>query len=1258
MEKRKSFAKVSDILEVPDLVEVQVSSYEEFLQVASLPAKRRNKGLHAVFKEILPIESEDGKCRLEFVSYSLEKPKYDIHESRKRGLTYAASLRIKIRMVRNKEIKEQEVYICDLPLMTPTGSFIVNGAERVVVSQLQRSPGICFEETLHHPSGKRLFKARLIPSRGSWLEFEFDANDILYVYVDKRRRFLVTTLLRALGFSTDEEILKLFYETENIQLTGFKDAGERIPLYDIKDGQTNEILAAAHEPINRLTYRRLVSRGINRCKVIKSKFNDLSILATLKKDYTRSPEEGLLDVYRRLRPGEPPTLERAKELLFRMFFDPQRYNLGRVGRFIINRKLNMNTPLEKKALDNETIVNAIKYLFGLKNGDGSIDDIDHLGNRRVRTVGELLQNQFRIGLVRMERVAKERMNIYDLNTAMPSTLLNPRILSGIIWDFFGRSQLSQFMDQTNPLAELTHKRRLSALGGGGLTRERAGFEVRDIHASHYGRICPIETPEGQNIGLIASLSTYARVDEFGFLQTPYRKVKKGRLTPVINYLTADVEDRYIIAQANAPLDKKGYFVNERVLARHKGDFPQASPDKVDYMDVSPKQLVSIAASLIPFLEHDDANRALMGSNMQRQAVPLLITEAPIVGTGMEARVARDSGAVVIARNKGIVKTVGAEKIVVGEDTYSLRKFEKSNAGTCINQVPAVRLGQRVKKGEVIADGPATSGGELALGRNILVAFMPWHGYNFEDAILVSEKLTKEDSYTSIHVEEFEIDSRESKLGDEEITRDIPNVKEELLANLNKDGIVRVGADVVPGDILVGKITPKSETELSPEERLLRAIFGEKAQDVKDTSLICPPGIEGVVIDVKEFSRKRGRKSKEERRKEMVLIEEIRKNFRSEIKKLSEEKLNKLVSLLAGRKLAENLLDEEGKEVLLPAGKRISKSDCSKIYKLRFLEELKILDGGRTEEEAKRVARVWNERIEALVEEEEKELEQIKRGDELLPGVLKKIKVYVAQKRKLTVGDKMAGRHGNKGVIAKILPEEDMPFLPDGTPVEIVLNPLGVPSRMNVGQLLETHLGWAAKILGYELTSPIFNGASEEEIREELKKAGLPEDGKTVLCDGLTGEPFDQEVAVGYIYMMKLAHLADEKIHARSIGPYSLVTQQPLGGKAQFGGQRFGEMEVWALEAYGAAYALQELLTVKSDDVAGRTRIYESIVKGENRLEPTTPESFNVLLRELQSLCLDIRGEKKVTTHKTQEKKVTSKESHKTQDTSKESHKSK
>jgi len=1033
---RWSFAKIPEVLDVPHLIEVQLRSYQWFIK----------EGIKEVFEEISPIQDFTGNLQLEFLDYYLEPLKYSEEECRDRDYTYSASLKVRVRLLIKEtgEIKEQEVFMGDLPLMTERGTFIINGAERVVVSQLVRSPGVYYGLN-PDVSGRMLPTATVIPHRGAWLEMETDVHGAIYVHIDRTRKLPATVLLRALGYSSDEEITRLFQD-------------------------------------------------------------DPCIIATLERDTTASTEESLMEIYRRLRPGDPPNVESARNLLNTLFFDPKRYDLGRVGRYKLNKKLGLDHPLDVRVLTKEDIVEIVRYLIRLWHGDAQADDIDHLGNRRVRSVGELLQNQFRIGMLRMERVIRERMTIQEPAQITPQVLINIRPVVAAIKEFFGSSQLSQFMDQTNPLAELTHKRRLSALGPGGLSRERAGFEVRDVHASHYGRMCPIETPEGPNIGLISSLATYARVNDFGFIETPYRRVKNGVVTDEIVYLTADEEDKYTIAQANAMVDAEGRITAARVIARRGGQITQVPPTEVDFIDVSPKQIVSVATSLIPFLEHDDANRALMGSNMQRQAVPLLVPEAPRVGTGMEYRAAVDSGAVVVAKRDGVVESVSADEIVIktdkGRDVYKLIKFRRSNQGTCINQRPIVRTGDVVKAGDVIADGPSTDQGELALGRNVLVAFMPWEGYNYEDAIVISERLVKEDLFTSIHIEEYEVEARDTKLGPEEITRDIPNVGEDALRDLDERGIVRIGAEVRAGDILVGKVTPKGETELSAEERLLRAIFGEKAREVRDTSLRVPHGEKGKVIGVKVFSHAQ--------------------------------------------------------------------------------------------------------------------------GDELPPGVNQLVRVYVAQKRKITVGDKMAGRHGNKGVISIILPEEDMPFLPDGTPVDIILNPLGVPSRMNVGQVLETHLGWAAEKLNFWAECPVFDGPKEGEIKTLLRRAGLPESGKITLYDGRTGEPFDEPVTVGSIYMMKLHHLVEDKIHARSTGPYSLITQQPLGGKAQFGGQRFGEMEVWALEAYGAAYTLQELLTVKSDDVVGRVKTYEAVVKGENIQEPGIPESFKVLVKELQSLCLDVK----------------------------------
>ncbi|MBN1405727.1 MAG: DNA-directed RNA polymerase subunit beta [Candidatus Omnitrophica bacterium] len=1226
--KIKDFSKLKQAHRIPNLLDIQLDSYKEFLQADVPKNKRKSHGLQQVFEEVFPIESYDGEYHLEFVNYTLAKPKYDIDECKSRGMTYAAVLKIKVKLKGKKEVKEQEVYIGELPLMTSVGTFIINGDERVVVSQMHRSPGISFE-CEPHISGKKLYSARIIPYRGAWIEFEFDANGILHVVIDRRRKILATVLLRAMGLAKDEDILAEFGGVKEINSpdkNGLKGLLGLFNATDIVEDETETVLLAKHEKITTETVEKLSQHKIKLIKVVERPVKE--IMDTLHKDHFKNKEDALLDIYRKLRPGDPPTIESASSLIEKMFLDGKRYDLGRVGRYILNKKLDMKASLSKRIIDLTTIIAAIKELIRRKQAEAEPDDIDHLGNRRVRTVGELLQNQFRIGLARMERSAKERLSIYELENILPYNLINSKIVAAIVRDFFARSQLSQFMDQTNPLAEMTHKRRLSALGPGGLSRERAGFEVRDVHYSHYGRICPIETPEGPNIGLIASLSTYARINEFGFIETPYKKVEGGKVIEKIEYLSADVEDKYYIAQANSKVDKSGRFEEKMIFCRYKNNFIMTPADDVQYMDVSPAQLVSIAASLIPFLEHDDANRALMGSNMQRQAVPLLYPEAPLVNTGMERKCAYDSGAVIVASAEGTVKHVQSDLIQIGLNEYKLKKFKRSNASTCVNQRPIVEVGDKVKEGQVIADGAATKDGDLSLGRNVLVAFMPWRGYNFEDAILISERALKEDVFTSVHIEEFEIEARDTRLGPEEITRDIPNVGEEALNDLDQDGIIRIGAEVSAGDILVGKVSPKSETELSPEEKLLRAIFGEKAGDVRDASLVVPPGIEGIVVDVKIFSRKSKKpKSKEELKKELEGIDEIRKFYTTQINNLEKEKLQKLTKLLVGQKITAALLDEETGDIVISSGKTIKSSDMKKIAKcdmstLRLTEENQI-----AEEEIEKAMRIFDEQIEELIYEQDREIDKIKRGDELPPGILKKVVVNIASKRKIAAGDKVAGRHGNKGVIAKIVPEEDMPFLPDGTHVDMVLNPLGVPSRMNVGQILETHLGWAGKVLGFKATSPVFDGASEIEIKRYMHEAKLPENGKIELRDGFTGEPFQQHVTVGYIYMLKLIHLVDDKIHARSIGPYSLVTQQPLGGKAQFGGQRLGEMEVWALEAYGAAHTLQELLTVKSDDVLGRTKVYESIVKGEHALQPGTPESFNVLLKELQSLGLDIKVEK-------------------------------
>jgi DNA-directed RNA polymerase subunit beta len=1330
--------------------------------------------------------------------------KYDVAECEERGMTYSAPLKVTMRLTifekdpetGNKsirDIKEQEVFFGDVPLMTDNGTFIVNGTERVIVSQLHRSPGVFFETA----NNRTYFLGKIIPYRGSWVEFEYDQKNVLYVRIDRKRKFLGTIFLRALGLRSSEDILRTFYTVDKIavrdkklfwtlepgmekptNLLGLKithriatkggdeiaHSGRKITpaimkeihkhkisdievdavdlegafaASDIVDTTTGEVLLEANNEITPDKLSKIMDSGVVELHVFFPERDDVGTVLsqTLRRDSVKTPQEALIEIYRKLRPGDPPTLDTATALFHGMFFDSRKYDFSRVGRLKFNIKLFEKqdaTGLDRRTLDPEDFYGTIRYLLKLRKNIGAVDDIDHLGNRRVRAVGELLENQFRIGLVRMERAIKEKMSVYqEMSTAMPHDLVNAKPVMAAIREFFGSSQLSQFMDQTNPLSEITHKRRLSALGPGGLSRERAGFEVRDVHPTHYGRICPIETPEGPNIGLISSLSCYARINDYGFIESPYRRVKAGRVldyVTVVNagdgdrkvddhlekheaekinnelrerrkrpmeiephsfYLSAWEEDRHVIAQANVELDDRGRIVADLVNARKSGNFVLVSRDEVDYIDVSPKQLVSVAASLVPFLEHDDANRALMGANMQRQSVPLLRAQAPLVGTGMEGVTARDSGAVVLARRNGIIDSVDSERIIVrvegehhptqlsrevGSDIYQLTKFKRSNQNTCINQKPVVTRGQRVLKGQVIADGPCTDQGELALGRNVLVAFMPWRGYNFEDAILVSEKMVKDDYYTSVHIEEFEIEARDTKLGPEEITRDIPNVSESMLRNLDEAGIIRIGATIKQGDIIVGKVTPKGETQLTPEEKLLRAIFGEKAGDVRDASLYCPPGIEGVVVDVKIFSRKGQEKDERAKQIEGEQIAKLEKNLSDEIRILTDERLKRLENILGGKEVLADLHDEKTNKRLLTKGTVVDRDMIERIS-TRNLKRIKYADKDpRVNEQIDEIEEMTSRQIDVLKKIVQDKKEKLTKGDELPPGVIKLVKCYIAMKRKLSVGDKMAGRHGNKGVIARILPEEDMPYLDDGTPVEIVLNPLGVPSRMNVGQILETHLGWAAHELGNRVTellanntredavrrelkaifketpladqiaqwdddtlmsaaaalkvgaffgSPVFDGARENEIKSLLRQAGLPESGKTDLYDGTTGDKFEQPVTVGYIYMLKLSHLVDDKIHARSIGPYSLITQQPLGGKAQFGGQRFGEMEVWALEAYGAAFILQELLTAKSDDVYGRTKIYEAIVKGEAAIEPGVPESFNVLIRELQSLCLDV-----------------------------------
>ncbi len=1257
MSERQNFGKIKEGAEPPNLIELQTDSYKEFLQEGIVVGKRKEIGLQAVFREVFPITSYDEKVTLDFDSYEISEPKMALRECMREGQTYSAPLYVTFKLKEEKGTKEEKVYMGEIPLMTPSGTFVINGAERVVVSQLHRSPGICFESSIHL-NGKTLYSFRIIPDRGSWVEFQFDTNDLLYAYLDRRKRrrkILATTFLRALGFGSDEEVLKIFYKFEDLKLSEGLDEEEiatKVLTADVLDGEIT--IARAFEPLTKATIRQIMSLGVKSVKVVDTSKDD-SVIKSLKKDPAHDEEEALKDIYRKLRPGDPPTIPNAKALLKRLFFDPKKYDLSRVGRHKINVKLDLKTDLNERVVTKEDFVAAIKYVIALRRNEGMLDDIDHLGSRRVRTVGELLANQCRVGLARTERLVKERMTLFDANVEImtPQKLINPKALSAVIRDFFGRSQLSQFMDQTNPLSELTHKRRLSALGPGGLSRDRAGFEVRDVHPSHYGRICPIETPEGPNIGLISSLSTYARINDFGFIETPYRKVVKGRVTEQIDFLTGDKEEQYTVAQANEPIDEKGNFMNEKVSIRCRGDFLEIEPEKVDYMDISPKQLVSVAAALIPFLEHDDANRALMGSNMQRQGVPLLISESPIVGTGMEGKVARDSKSVVLADISGKIAEVTADRIIVTKDgempnqkklkhdpendvcIYDLRKFMRSNAGTCINQRPIVKKGQHVKKGQVIADGPNTEDGELALGKNVLVAFMPWNGYNFEDAIVISQRVSKQDIYTSIHIEEFEIGARDTKLGPEEITRDIPNVSEEALRNLGPDGVIRVGAEVKPGDILVGKITPKSETELAPEERLLRAIFGEKAADVKDTSLTVPSGTYGIVMDVKVSSRlkevARLKLSPVEAKKQSKGIED---EYAKKKEELHEQLTEALSNILLGEKIPLDVVNAQTGEIIIPANRKITKT---LLRKLASVYDHVDIDPSPIRNKIREIIAQFEHKFAELELEKERRMDSVEAGDDVDPGIIKQVKVYVASKRKLSVGDKMAGRHGNKGVVAKIVPEEDMPFLANGTPVDIVLNPLGVPSRMNVGQVLETHLGVAARALGFKVATPVFDGISEDKIFEYVHAARkvegyewLGETGKSVVFDGRSGDPFEQTIVVGVIYMLKLGHLVADKIHARAVGPYSLVTQQPLGGKAQYGGQRFGEMEVWALEAYGAAYTLQELLTVKSDDVQGRTRIYEAIVKGDNALEAGTPESFNVLIKEMQSLGLDVKVGSKTT----------------------------
>ncbi len=1479
---RKNFATSNNIIDIPNLIDIQKNSYRRFLQSDVSPELRTNIGLEAVFKSVFPIKDFSETSSLEYVSYTLSKPKYDVEECHQRGMTYAAPMKVKVRLViwdagkdsgvrSIKDIKEQEVYFGEIPLMTENGTFIINGTERVIVSQLHRSPGVFFDHDKGktHSSGKVLYSARVIPYRGSWLDFEFDHKDILYVRIDRRRKMPATVLLKALGYSV-EELLNYYYKSETIYLNGGELRKSIEPellamqkaVMDVADAK-GEVIVKANRKFTKASIKKLLEHGVTtipttadqvvgrvasvdvvdpvtgevllECnqELTAEKLDELrlkevtsvtllyidglnvttSFRDTLQAEKIGSSDEALIEIYRRLRPGDPPTLKSSLALFDNLFFNPERYDLSTVGRLKLNfklalkvwpectvlngptllttseivqpeqllqtlltgeraldqalrdrlsadllktlKKLDQKQPVAERVLEqlveelNEAllsqefyqrdlvagiqlpealvklndlieqggydenrrriegvrrnrmlletayagmvescprndILEIVRYLIELKNGRGTIDDIDHLGNRRVRAVGELLENQYRIGLVRMERAIKERMSLQEVENLMPHDLINSKPVSAVVKEFFGSSQLSQFMDQTNPLSEVTHKRRLSALGPGGLTRERAGFEVRDVHPTHYGRVCPIETPEGPNIGLIASLSTYARINEHGFVETPYRVVHEGQVTNEVKFFSALEEEGHAIAQANAEVDKDNRLINEYVSARKSGEYVLVQRDEIELMEVAPKQLVSVAAALIPFLENDDANRALMGSNMQRQAVPLLRADSPLVGTGMERIVAKDSGVSVIARHNGVVDAVDAGRIVVkidegehdetgtGVDIYNLVKFSRSNQNTCINQKPVVKVGDKVKRGDVIADGPSTDMGELALGQNVIVAFMPWGGYNFEDSILVSERLTKDDRYTSIHIEEFECVARDTKLGKEEITSDIPNLGEEALKDLDESGIIRIGAEVKPGDILVGKITPKGETQLSPEEKLLRAIFGEKAGDVRDTSLTVPPGVEGTVIGAKVFSRKGNDKDARTELIEKMEEEKLRKDEQDEVRIIRDSSRDKMKRLLVGKTAGAKVEDRQGVTVLAK-GKKITEELLESLTMDRWAT-ISVSDEPDVEEKVAEVLAKLGEQVELIRAVFDDKVQKLRRGDDLPPGVIKMVKVYVAIKRKLQVGDKMAGRHGNKGVVSRILPEEDMPYMEDGRPVEIVLNPLGVPSRMNVGQILETHLGWAAKGIGWKIqkmleehtseenlkkfirevydnkefnkvldtmdrdelllvarrlsrgvpmASPVFEGAGEARIKELLTKAGFETTGQVTLHDGRTGEPFKHKVTVGIMYVLKLHHLVDDKIHARSIGPYSLVTQQPLGGKAQFGGQRLGEMEVWAMEAYGCSYALQEFLTVKSDDVSGRTRMYEAIVKGKHTLEPGLPESFNVLIKELQSLCLDV-----------------------------------
>ena len=1250
--ERQSFSKIPSDVEYPDLLDVQRLSFAEFLQEDVPPGERKDHGLQAVFTSIFPVVDSRENFILDFVEYYIDKPKYSVKECRERGLTYAVPLKAKMRLsIKDPtgdtddytDTIEQDVYLGNMPYMTERGTFIINGAERVIVNQLHRAPGVFFDESIH-PNGTKIYSARIIPFRGSWVEFMTDVNDCLHVYIDRKKKFYVTSFLRSLGYTTDYDILSLFDLIETVKLKGadVQSLVGRKLAADVVD-KKGEVLVEAGTMLDEELLEALTKKKVTELQLVQAVDPSMPnvILNTLIKDSAKTEEDALRLIYELLRSGEPPDMDTARDLLKKMFFNPKRYELGAVGRYRLNKKLGLDIDYETTVLTQEDFVEIVKYLIDLREGKRSTDDIDHLGNRRVKTVGEQLAAQFNLGLTRMARTIKERMNLGDAESITPQELVNARAITSVINTFFGTSQLSQFMDQTNPLSELTHKRRMSALGPGGLTRERAGFEVRDIHYTHYGRLCPIETPEGPNIGLISSLSVLARVNDFGFIETPYRKVVNGKVTDEIEYLSADDEERAVIAQYNAPIDPKtGKFEKDLVKVRKRGDFLLVPPSEVQYIDVASNQILSASASLIPFVEHDDANRALMGSNMQRQAVPLLRPKAPIVGTGMEAKIARDSGALIISDVNGVVEEVDANKIVVRVDpesvdeprqiltgqaqrkVFELMKFVRTNQNTCINQRPLVDAGDRVVKGQVLADGPSTERGELAMGRNVLVAFMPWNGYNFEDAIVISERLVRDDYFTSIHVEEHEIQVRDTKRGEEELTREIPNVSEDATKNHDEDGIIRIGAEVKSGDILVGKVTPKGETEPTPEEKLLKAIFGSKAGDVKDASLKMPAGMQGVVIDTRLFSRKKkDPKTKKEDKKKLELLEKETQQRIAEI----EQRLRAYLFEKFGNKPTRGIETLAQKQLVKPGGK-ITKNTFEKVELDLIDYSTPWFDDEKLNEQVHRIFVEYKTLLREIDNELRTEKHKIMIGDELPPGIVQLAKVYVAQKRKLKVGDKMAGRHGNKGVIAKIVPIEDMPFLPDGTPVDIVLNPLGVPSRMNLGQIFETTLGWAGKVLDKYYATPVFDGATYEEVLEELRKAGLPLTGKVSLYDGQTGEKFDQEVTVGYIYMMKLSHMVDDKIHARSIGPYSLITQQPLGGKAQFGGQRFGEMEVWALEAYGAAHTLQEILTYKSDDVHGRTKVYEAIVKGDNLPEPGRPESFNVLVKELQGLGLDVKVE--------------------------------